>query len=99
MKIGKYTLKIGLIALATALAGLLGNYSACQSLLKGSPTLFSLLSRSEIIIAIILSWIFLKEWISFKVWVALIFICFGILVMKFESLNFELNELFMLLNY
>ena len=87
-----YSLKIGCITLTTALSGLLGNYSACQSLAQDSPTLFSLLSRSEIIIAIILSWIFLKEWISTRVWIALIFICFGILVMKFESLNFELNE-------
>ena len=88
----RYSLKIGLIILATSMAGLLGNYSACRALSQDSPTLFSLVSRSEIIIAIILSWIFLKEWISIRVWIAMIFIILGIFVMKFESLNFELNE-------
>ena len=88
----RYSLRIAWISLATALAGLLGNYSACQALTQDSPTLFNLVSRSEIIIAIILSWIFLKEWISIRVWIAMIFIILGIFVMKFESLNFELNE-------
>ena len=87
-----YSLRIGWIALATALAGLLGNYSACKALLQDSPTLFNLVSRSEIIIAIILSWIFLNEWISSRVWIAMIFIFVGIFVMKLESLNFELSE-------
>jgi len=88
----RYSLKIGLVTIATALAGLIGNYSACQALSENSPTLFNLVSRSEIIIAIILSWIFLKEWIIFRVWIAIILIITGIIVMKFDSLNFELNE-------
>ena len=49
------------ITLLTSLAGLLGNYSICQALNLASPTLLILLTRSEIIIAMLLSWLFLKE--------------------------------------
>lgn len=87
-----YSLKIGFITLVTALAGLLANYSVCQALVLDSPTLFNLLSRSEIIMAVILSWIFLKEWISTRVWITLIFIIVGIIIMKLESLNLEFAE-------
>ena len=88
----RFSLKIGCITLATSLSGLLGNYSVCQALAHNSPTLFNLVSRSEVIFAMILSWFFLKELISIRVWIALVFIILGITVMKIDSLNFELTE-------
>ncbi len=59
----KYSLKIGWVTLAISLSGLIANYSVCIAVLKDSPTLFNLVSKSEILMAIILSWIFLKKMI------------------------------------
>ena len=88
----KYSWKIGGITLLISLAGLLGNYSICQALNLASPTMLILLSRSEIIIAMLLSWLFLKEIITARVWLAVVFIIAGIIVMKLNILSFELNE-------
>ena len=88
----KISWKIGRITLLTSLAGLLGNYSICQALNQSSPTLLILLTRSEIIIAMLLSWLFLKEVITTRVWLAVVVIIAGIVVMKLNTLSFELNE-------
>ncbi len=80
------------ITLLTSLAGLLGNYSICQALNLASPTLLILLTRSEIIIAMLLSWLFLKEIISVRVWMSVAAIIAGIIVMKLDSLSFELTN-------
>jgi len=88
----KYSLKIGGITLLISLAGLLGNYSICQALNLASPTMLILLSRSEIIIAMLLSWLFLKEIIIARVWLAVVVVIAGIIVMKLNTLSFELNE-------
>ena len=88
----KYSWKIGGITLLISLAGLLGNYSICQALNRASPTMLVLLSRSEIIIAMLLSWLFLKEIITARVWLAVVVIIAGIIVMKLNTLSFELNE-------
>jgi len=89
----KYSWKIGGITLLISLAGLLGNYSICQALNgASSPTMLTLLQRSEIIIAMLLSWLFLKEIITTRVWLAVVVIIAGIIVMKLNSLSFELNE-------
>ena len=80
------------ITLLTSLAGLLGNYSICQALNLASPTLLILLTRSEIIIAMLLSWLFLKEIISVRVWMSVVAIIAGIIVMKLDSLSFELTN-------
>ena len=87
----KISLKIGGITLLTSLAGLVGNYSICQALNQASPTMLILLTRSEIIIAMLLSWFFLKELVSVRVWLAVVVIIAGIIVMKMDSLSFELN--------
>jgi len=88
----KYSWKIGRITLLISLAGLLGNYAICQALNRASPTMLVLLSRSEIIIAMLLSWLFLKEIITARVWLAVVVIIAGIIVMKLNTLSFELNE-------
>jgi len=89
----KFSWKIGGITLLISLAGLLANYSICQAL-KGasSPTMLTLLQRSEIIITMLLSWLFLKEIITARVWLAVVVIIAGIIVMKLNSLSFEFNE-------
>jgi len=88
----KFSWKIAGITLATSLAGLLGNYAICQALSQSSPTLLVLVSRIEIIIAMLLSWMFLKELISIRVWMSVVIIVLGIIVMKMDSLTFDLNN-------
>ena len=88
----KYSWKIAGIALATSIAGVIGNYSICQSLNLASPTLMVLLMRSEVIIAIILGWMFLKEFVTLRIFTAVVLIIAGILVMKLDSLSFAINE-------
>ena len=89
----KFSWKIGGITFLISLAGLLANYSICQALNgASSPTMLTLLQRSEIIIAMLLSWLFLKEIITTRVWLAVVVIIAGIIVMKLNSLSFELNE-------
>ena len=87
----KYSWKIAGITLATSLAGLLGNYAICQALSQASPTLMVLVSRIEIIFAMLLSWMFLKELVSIRIWMAVVVIVAGIIVMKMDSLSFELK--------
>ena len=88
----KYSWKIAGITLATSLVGVLGNYSICQALNQASPTLMVLLMRSEVIIAMILGWIFLKEIVTFRIFASVVLIIIGILVMKLDSLSFEMKE-------
>ena len=88
----KYSWKIAGITLATSLAGVLGNYSICQALNLASPTLMVLLMRSEVIIAMILGWMFLKEFVTLRIFAAVLLIIIGILVMKLDSLSFEMKE-------
>ncbi len=88
----KFSWKIAGITLATSLAGVLGNYSICQALNLASPTLMVLLMRSEVIIAMILGWMFLKEFVTLRIFAAVVLIIIGILVMKLDSLSFEMRE-------
>ena len=88
----KYSWKIAGITLATSLAGVLGNYSICQALNLASPTLMVLLMRSEVIIAMILGWMFLKEFVTLRIFAAVVLIIIGRLVMKLDSLSFEIKE-------
>jgi drug/metabolite transporter (DMT)-like permease len=88
----KFSWKIAGITLATSLAGLLGNYAICQALSQASPTLLILVTRIEIIIAMLLSWMFLKELVSIRIWMAVVVIVAGIIVMKMDSLSFELKD-------
>ena len=87
-----FSWKIAGITLATSLAGVLGNYSICQALNLASPTLMVLLMRSEVIIAMILGWMFLKEFVTLRIFAAVVLIIIGILVMKLDSLSFEMKE-------
>ena len=88
----KYSWKIAGIAIATSVAGVVGNYSICQALSLSSPTLMVLLMRSEVIIAMILGWMFLKEFVTVRIFTAVVVIITGILVMKLDSLSFEIKE-------
>ena len=88
----KFSWKIAGITLATSLAGVLGNYSICQALNLASPTLMVLLMRTEVIIAMILGWMFLKEFVTLRIFAAVVLIIIGIFVMKLDSLSFEMKE-------
>ena len=87
-----FSWKIGFIMLTVSLVGLIGNFSVCKALTQDSPTLLIIITRSEIIITMLLSWIFLKELISIRIWLAVLAIIIGIIVMKIDSLNFEMND-------
>ena len=88
----KFSWKIAKNSIAISLMGILGNYSICKALSQDSPTLLVLVSRSEIIIAILLSWIFLKELVNLRVWITVVIIVFGIIVMKLDALSFNLKD-------
>jgi len=88
----KFSWKIVGIALGVSLAGVLGNYSICQALNLASPTLMVLLMRSEVIIAMILGWMFLKEIVTVRIFIAVVVIISGMFVMKLDSLSFEIKE-------
>ncbi len=88
----KYSCKVAGLALITSVAGVLGNYSICQALNLASPTLMVLLMRSEVIIAMVLGWIFLKEFVTVRIFLAVVLIIIGIFVMKIDSISFEIKE-------
>ncbi len=88
----KFSWKIVCLALATSVAGVIGNYSICQALNLASPTLMVLLMRSEVIIAMILGWMFLKELLTVRIFTAVVLIIVGILIMKLDSLSFDIKE-------
>ena len=48
--------------------------------------------RSEVIIAMILGWMFLKEFITVRIITAVVVIIAGIFVMKLDFLSFEIKE-------
>lgn len=74
-------------AVVIALLGVLGNYAVCAALEGSAPTLVMVITRSEIVIAMVLGWGILKELVSKQVWSAVGVILFGILLMRYESLS------------
>ena len=58
---GKKTL-LGIVAVA--LFGIAGDYALCRALEESSATLFMVISRTEIVMAMIFGWLFLHERVS-----------------------------------
>ena len=86
-----FSLKIVINIIAISAVSLLGNYSTCMALEQASPTIFILVNRLEIIITMLLSWLFLKEVINTRVWISVFVIVFGFIVMKLDHFSLDLQ--------
>lgn len=74
--------KHGLALVIFAILGVLGNYAICEALLGVSPTVAVVVQRGEIIIAMLLGWIILKERIGLRLWIGLALAIAGILLIR-----------------
>ena len=90
----KFNFRLKNIAIITAVAllGTLANYSICQAILGSSATMFNVISRAEIIIAMILGWVYLHEHVGLRVWIAVAVVLSGILLMRGDTLTFNLSD-------
>ena len=91
---GKFNFRLKNIAVITAVAllGTLANYSICQAIVGSSATMFNVISRAEIIIAMILGWVYLHEHVGLRVWIAVAVVLSGILLMRGDTLTFNLSD-------
>ena len=90
----KFNFRLKNIAIITAVAllGTLANYSICQAIMGSSATIFNVISRAEIIIAMILGWVYLHEHVGLRVWIAVAVVLSGILLMRGDTLTFNLSD-------
>ena len=89
-ELGKKTM-LGIVAVA--ICGIAGNYALCRALENSSATLFIVIARTEIIIAMILGWILLNEKVSLRFWVGVIIVMGGVTVMKSDGLAIPADAL------
>ena len=87
-----FRLKNIAIIVAVALLGMLANYSICQAIVGSSATMFNVISRAEIIIAMILGWVYLHEHVGLRIWIAVAVVLSGILLMRGDTLTFNLAD-------
>ena len=87
-----FRLKNIAIIVAVALLGMLANYSICQAIVGSSATMFNVISRAEIIIAMILGWVYLHEHVGLRIWIAVAVVMSGILLMRGDNLTFNLAD-------
>ncbi|MGK5092386.1 DMT family transporter [Deltaproteobacteria bacterium TL4] len=78
--------------LSIAILGVCGNYAICNALIGISPTLAITVQRSDIIIAMILSWIVLKERVTPRLWVGVGLASGGIVLMKKGSVSISMES-------
>ena len=89
-ELGKKTM-LGIVAVA--ICGIAGNYALCRALENSSATLFIVIARTEIIIAMILGWILLNEKVSLRFWVGVIIVMGGVTIMKSDGLAIPADAL------
>ena len=87
-----FRLKNIAIIVAVALLGMLANYSICQAIVGSSATMFNVISRAEIIIAMILGWVYLHEHVGLRIWIAVSVVLSGILLIRGDTLTFNLAD-------
>ena len=80
-----------IVIIAVAFLGVVANYSICQAIAGSSATMFNVISRVEIIIAMILGWVFLHEPVGLRVWMAVAVVLSGILLMR-NTLTINLDD-------
>ena len=82
-----FRLKNVIVIIAVAFLGVMANYSICQAIEGSSATMFNVISRVEIIIAMILGYVFLHEPVGLRVWMAVAVVLSGILLMRGNNLT------------
>ena len=82
-----FRLKNVIVIIAVAFLGVMANYSICQAIEGSSATMFNVISRVEIIIAMILGCVFLHEPVGLRVWMAVAVVLSGILLMRGNNLT------------
>ena len=82
-----FRLKNVIVIIAVAFLGVTANYSICQAIEGSSATMFNVISRVEIIIAMILGYVFLHEPVGLRVWMAVAVVLSGILLMRGNNLT------------
>jgi len=85
----RFSPKVALLLIAISLSGVLGNFAVCTALQGGSPTLVIIVSRIEIVLALLLGWGLLREVVAPKVWVAVGIMLLGITLIRHDSLSIE----------
>ena len=88
----KFRLKNVIVIIAVAFLGVMANYSICQAIEGSSATMFNVISRVEIIIAMILGCVFLHEPVGLRVWMAVAVVLSGILLMRGDNLTINLED-------
>ena len=78
--------------IAVALFGIAANYALSRSLETSSATLFIVIARTEIVMAMILGWLFLKEKVTVRLWIGVV-VMIGVILMKSEGLSIPLDAL------
>ena len=78
---------------AVALFGIAANYALSRSLETSSATLFIVIARTEIVMAMILGWLFLKEKVTVRLWIGVVVVMIGMILMKSEDLSIPLDAL------
>ncbi len=91
-RVAHFTPKNGLLIAVFAVTGIVGNYSICMALQSSSATLFSVLARTEIVVAMLLGWLLFKEYVTWVTWGAVGVIFAGIVVMRLESLTWAEDD-------
>ena len=87
-----FRLKNVIVIIAVAFLGVVANYSICQAIEGSSATMFNVISRVEIIIAMILGYVFLHEPVGLRVWMAVAVVLSGILLMRGDNLTINLED-------
>ena len=87
-----FRLKNVIVIIAVAFLGVVANYSICQATEGSSATMFNVISRVEIIIAMILGYVFLHEPVGLRVWMAVAVVLSGILLMRGDNLTINLED-------
>ena len=72
--------------------GVMADYSICQAIAGSSATMFNVISRVEIIIAMILGWVFLHEPVDLRIWMAVAVVLSGIVLMRGDTLTINLED-------
>ena len=81
-----------IVIIAVACLGVVANYSICQAIAGSSATMFNVISRVEIIIAMILGWVFLYEPVGLRIWMAVAVVLSGIVLMRGDTLAINLED-------
>ncbi|MBF0237791.1 MAG: DMT family transporter [SAR324 cluster bacterium] len=79
-----------LVLLGVAGLATLGNYAIGKAFLGMAPTLGMIIQRGEVMLAMLMSWLFLREQTGLRLWGGMLVSLGGVVVTKIDSLTFDL---------